>query len=229
MYSVKLKGIEQAIKRAKGISKYVVGQMDHNDYRKVLENQKDSSLQMTVLRSKRHNVTTHTFTKRGLSVWEDKRCWMDVNVSLPHGHYATGVPPPAKRPRVQIPMSGDVLSDSLVWSYMRLCCLNLCAHETLVYELMYYDEIWFWTDVFLTINCDFATCRFSFHYRRVMKNNSSSILTLIFYMNRGTASLHKIVTHISSCFTVSSLGQVCKGLSLNISSCQFCWLIYGDV
>ena len=107
MYSIKYKNKENGIKRAKGISKSVVHRMNHYDYKDVLENQTESSIDMTTLRSKRHTVTTHTLRKRGLSAWEDKRCWLEPNFSLPHGHYASGVPP-SKRRRLIIPKSGDV-------------------------------------------------------------------------------------------------------------------------
>ena len=110
MYSIKYKNHSRGIKRAKGLSKVNVRRMTHDDYKDVFRNQTESSIEMTVLRSKQHTVRTQVLRKRGLSAWEDKRCWMDSNRSLPHGHYATGIPLP-KRSRLCIPISGDVTCD----------------------------------------------------------------------------------------------------------------------
>ena len=106
MYSFKVEG-SRGIKRAKGISKSVVSRLDHDRYRDIFRELKENTVTMTILRSRRHTVQTVTFQKRALSAWEDKRCWLDHNTSLPHGHYASGVPPP-KRRRLAVPPSGDV-------------------------------------------------------------------------------------------------------------------------
>ena len=109
MYSIKLKGLKDSIKRGKGISKSIVKRLKHKTYKKVLKDQTFTKVNMTILKSKHHNVATTTFSKRALSAWEDKRCWMSTNYSLPHGHPDTQVPPP-KRPRLCLPPSGDVES-----------------------------------------------------------------------------------------------------------------------
>ena len=106
MYSLKLAN-DKSIKRAKGISKSIVRNMKHKLYRKVFKHQRISSVNMTILKSKTHEVKTTTFAKRGLSAWEDKRCWMSSNMSLPHGHPDTQVPPLKKR-KLSLPPSGDV-------------------------------------------------------------------------------------------------------------------------
>ena len=62
---------------------------------------------MTIIHSKNQPVKTKTYNKCGLSAWEDKRCWLSINRSLPHGHPDTQVPPP-KRARLTLPPSGDV-------------------------------------------------------------------------------------------------------------------------
>ena len=108
MYSMKVRGVDNSIRRAKGISKSLVRTMHHSDYQAALEKKNESHVQMTVLRSNLHTVQTVTFRKRALSAWEDKRCWLTANTSLPHGHFRTGVPPP-KRARVAVPPSGDIL------------------------------------------------------------------------------------------------------------------------
>ena len=106
MYSLKLDD-DKDIKRAKGISKCIVKNMKHKLYRKIFKRQMISTVDMTVIRSKTHEIKTATFAKRGLSAWEDKRCWISQNISLPHGHPDTHVPPPKKR-RLALPPSGNV-------------------------------------------------------------------------------------------------------------------------
>ena len=106
MYSILLENREN-IKRAKGVSKCIVRNMKHELYQKIFQHQRISSVNMTILKSKAHEIKTTTFAKRGLSAWEDKRCWMSANISLPHGHPDTQVPPP-KRRKLSLPPSGDV-------------------------------------------------------------------------------------------------------------------------
>ena len=107
MYSMKYLNSEAAIKRAKGISRHLVASTSHATYRETFLAQNETSYQMTILRSQLHTVETVTFRKRGLSAWEDKRCWVDANSSVPHGSYLSPLPP--KRRRVFTPPpSGDV-------------------------------------------------------------------------------------------------------------------------
>ena len=107
MYSIKYLGEEGGIKRAKGISRYLVSSTSHQTYLEAFTNQRETEYQMTILRSELHTVKTVTFRKRGLSAWEDKRCWLDANSSVPHGSHLSGLPP--KRRRVfNPPPSGDV-------------------------------------------------------------------------------------------------------------------------
>ena len=109
MYSIKYKDSNESIKRAKGISKSIVKNMKHREYKKAFLNKRVSHINMTILKSQSHEVTTHTFRKRALSAWEDKRCWISSNISLPHGHHETDIPPPKKQ-KLSIPPSGDVLA-----------------------------------------------------------------------------------------------------------------------
>ena len=109
MYSMKYLGVDDSIKRAKGISRHLVASTSHLTYRDAFVNQTENEYQMTILRSELHTIKTVNFRKRGLSAWEDKRCWLDANSSVPHGSYLTGLPP--KRRRVfPAPCSGDVES-----------------------------------------------------------------------------------------------------------------------
>ena len=106
MYSIKLHSGDE-IKRAKGISKCIVYKTKHEEYQKVLDTMQTSMVNMTILKSTGHQVSTTTFRKRALSAWEDKRCWTSFSQSYPHGHPSTGLPLP-KRPRLTLPVSGDV-------------------------------------------------------------------------------------------------------------------------
>ena len=109
MYSMKLKECADSIKRAKGISKSIVHKMKHRSYKKAYKNKTITFVNMTILKSQVHTVKTYTFKKRALSAWEDKRCWIGHNTSLPHGHPDTNIPPP-KRIKLTLPHSGDVLT-----------------------------------------------------------------------------------------------------------------------
>ena len=107
MYSMKYLGEDAGIRRAKGISRHIVKSTSHQSYQAAFHNQTESSINMTIIRSHLHTVKTVTFRKRGLSAWEDKRCWLDANSSVPHGSHLSGLPP--KRRRVfPTPPSGDV-------------------------------------------------------------------------------------------------------------------------
>jgi hypothetical protein len=112
MYSMKYQNSDQAIKRAKGISKHIVNNMKHTRYVEAFEEKKITRVQMTILRSilrsKQHTIQTTTFNKRALSAWEDKRLWLSENESLPYGHVDSGMPAP-KRRRVAVPEFGDVV------------------------------------------------------------------------------------------------------------------------
>ena len=109
MYSIKLKDKDDSIKRAKGISKCLVKRMKHKQYHLAYKNKCITYVNMTILKSNQHTVTTHKFKKRALSAFEDKRCWTSYNISFPHGHPDTGIPPP-KRIKHSPPASGDVLA-----------------------------------------------------------------------------------------------------------------------
>ena len=143
MYSIKLKGLKHSIKRGKGISKSIVKRLKHKTYKKVLKDQTFTKVNMTILKSKHHNVATTTFSKRALSAWEDKRCWMSTNYSLPHGHPDTQVPPP-KRPRLCLPPSGDVESCMDWWCALWLVSVSaaLSMWQWKIARLMHRPKLW---------------------------------------------------------------------------------------
>ncbi|MEL7306874.1 MAG: hypothetical protein AAGK05_02760, partial [Pseudomonadota bacterium] len=107
MYSMKFLNEDRAIKRAKGISRHLVSSTSHQAYREAFLSQNETIYQMTILRSQLHTIQTVTFQKRGLSAWEDKRCWLDANTSVPHGSYLSQLPPRQRRV-IPTPASGDV-------------------------------------------------------------------------------------------------------------------------
>lgn len=112
MYSIKVKGEGQEIKRAKGIGKAVVKNLRHEEYQQAYHEHKESRINMTILKSISHTVQTYTLQKRGLSCWEDKRVWLNANVSLPHGNVNS---PVLKNNPVCLlpPPTGDVVGSLL--------------------------------------------------------------------------------------------------------------------
>ena len=106
MYSMKVNK-HCGVRRAKGIRKNVVHAFSHNDYRDIYTQTKENQVQMTLLKSENHQVSTTNIRKRGLSIWDDKRCWKSKNFSVPYGHYSLNQERPTKRSRV-LPTSGDV-------------------------------------------------------------------------------------------------------------------------
>ena len=123
---MKHKGVDDSIKRAKGISKCIVKNLSHRQYYKAYKNKKITYVNMTILESNQHTVTTHRFKKRALSAFEDKRCWTSHNTSLPHGHPQINIPPP-KRIKLSLPSSGDVWVslNSICWCWF--CTVNYLA------------------------------------------------------------------------------------------------------
>lgn len=75
-------------KRAKGIQRSVVAsEILHEDYKKVFESGESQLRMVRGFQSKCHNVSTFSINKKALSIFEDKRAWIDNNESLAYGHY----------------------------------------------------------------------------------------------------------------------------------------------
>ena len=75
-------------KRAKGVKRATVKKkITHKDYYQAYKEKKHIYHTQMRIGSKKHNLTTTTFTKKSLSSFEDKRCWLKSNFSLPYGHY----------------------------------------------------------------------------------------------------------------------------------------------
>lgn len=86
MYSI-LTQASKPIQKAKGIARAALRSVTHEDYRNAWQSQAESACTYNILQSTLHTVTTTKIIKRALSLWEDKRAWIDCNESLPYGHY----------------------------------------------------------------------------------------------------------------------------------------------
>ena len=76
-------------KRAKGVRRPTVKQSIHHiDYKKAYEEQRIFSFDQMRIRSNLHHMETIVYNKKSLSFFEDKRCWLSLNESLPYGHYS---------------------------------------------------------------------------------------------------------------------------------------------
>ena len=86
MYSLKTEAEEK--KRAKGIVKAVVKKdITHEDYKNILFSAGQTSHNMTVFRSDKHEIYTVSMDKKSLSAYDGKRYILDNGVdSLAYGH-----------------------------------------------------------------------------------------------------------------------------------------------
>ena len=107
-YSMLYYDDKTSIKRYKGVPKVVVQNFTHESYRQAYYEDIETVEHFTLIQSKNHQVSTVNHRKRGRSFWEDKRCWLSKNFSLPYGHYMLNLPPPSKRLRT-LPISGDII------------------------------------------------------------------------------------------------------------------------
>ena len=107
-YSMLYLNESSSIKRLKGVPKAIVKNFTHEHYREAYNDDFESVEHFTLIQSKNHQVETANKRKRGRSFWEDKRCWLDKNFSLPYGHYKLDLPPPCKRRHI-LPISGDIV------------------------------------------------------------------------------------------------------------------------
>ena len=86
MYSVKTETKET--KKAKGIKMSVVKKMTHEDYKKALFEKATNHVQMHIIRSQLHSLTTAVCNKVGLCSYDDKRYILDDGVhTLAFGHH----------------------------------------------------------------------------------------------------------------------------------------------
>ena len=98
-----------AKKRAKGVRRMVVQRhITHADYRTAWEQEVEMYAEQRRIASERHQLFTLQYRKRTLSFFEDKRAWVDLNVSLPYGNHQLEHPQrPAKRRYVAPEVLGE--------------------------------------------------------------------------------------------------------------------------
>ena len=96
------------IRRAKGIQTHVVRNLSHQDYLNVYNSTGETAHDMNTIESKAHIIRTKSFRKRSLSIWEDKRFWVDKNFSVPYG-FMKEVPGPNPKHHRTLPPSGDIV------------------------------------------------------------------------------------------------------------------------
>ncbi len=64
----------------------------HDDYYRAYADQVKLKHHQTRIGSKLHKVSTMEYDKISLSFFENKRVWVELNQSLPYGHYDDGLP-----------------------------------------------------------------------------------------------------------------------------------------
>ena len=75
-------------KRAKGVQRsVVVREIQHQHYIDVMDSEVPYYTDVRGFRSHQHSISTITTNKRALSLFEDKRCWVDSNKSWAYGHW----------------------------------------------------------------------------------------------------------------------------------------------
>jgi len=83
----KKKEIEKHIKN-KGVTKSTIKhQICHDDFKDIFINNIDKDKNMTILKSRRHQIFTENFNKKVLSSFDDKFYRISANEALPYGHY----------------------------------------------------------------------------------------------------------------------------------------------
>ena len=76
-------------KKAKGVPKHIVKKrFDFNLYKKTLEENHLERVNFNSIRSYEHNIYIINSNKVGLSNFENKRYYVNNNLSYPYGHYA---------------------------------------------------------------------------------------------------------------------------------------------
>ena len=76
-------------KRAKGVRRATVRQyIRHRHFKESYELQKVFSFDQQRIQSHLHHMETLEYSKRSLSFFDDKSCWVGLNSSLPYGHYS---------------------------------------------------------------------------------------------------------------------------------------------
>ena len=77
------------MKKAMGVKKNIIkNQITHNDYKICLENKITKTIKQKMIRSTKHAIYTIEQNKRGLNLFDDKKCLVNGQTdTLPQGHY----------------------------------------------------------------------------------------------------------------------------------------------
>ena len=92
-------------KRAKGVRRATVrGAITHHDYVEVYKKELLQRNDQIRFASTLHEMHTLNYNKISLSIYEDKRCWINCNESLPYGHYTLNQSKPKRLEIGNIPI-----------------------------------------------------------------------------------------------------------------------------
>ena len=87
-------------RRAKGVRRFTLAHaICHDDYLKAFQDQVSFAHLQRRIGSERHQNYTLQYEKQTLTFWEDKRAWVEENVSVPYGNHGLTSErrPPLKR------------------------------------------------------------------------------------------------------------------------------------
>lgn len=88
MYAMDVQN-DKVQKKAKGVPKHIVkNKLDFNLYKRTLEENHLERVNFNSIRSYEHNIYSINCNKVGLSNFENKRYYVNNNLSYPYGHYA---------------------------------------------------------------------------------------------------------------------------------------------
>ena len=88
-YAFKVQGDKKEYKKSKGVVKGKVNtELNYDMYERTLNGEIKPTVKFNTIRSKNHHICSINQTKFALSNFENKRHWLDTNLSLPYGHYS---------------------------------------------------------------------------------------------------------------------------------------------
>ena len=88
-YAFKVQGDKKEYKKSKGVVKGKVNtELNYDMYERTLNGEIKPTVRFNTIRTKNHHIFSINQTKFALSNFENKRHWLDTNLSLPYGHYS---------------------------------------------------------------------------------------------------------------------------------------------
>ena len=88
-YAFKVQGDKKEYKKSKGVVKGKVNtELNYDMYERTLNGEIKPTVKFNTIRSKNHHIFSINQTKFALGNFENKRHWLDTNLSLPYGHYS---------------------------------------------------------------------------------------------------------------------------------------------